>query len=156
MTHRTLEKLAASRQALLDQIADLSEDALDQRYGDGWTIREILTHLLNAEEDHCRVIAVVAKGEAHRIPAVFALDEHNQARLTERGRLSRSALLAALDEQRSKTEALFNRLSEDQLAMIAPHPALGEKTLDEIFRVMALHERMHTREIAIARADGAP
>jgi uncharacterized damage-inducible protein DinB len=142
-----LETLATKRERLRAVVDGLSEADLDRREGDGWSIREILTHLLNAEEDHCRVIAVVAKGQAHHLPADFALDEHNAQRLAERGHLTGPDLLSALAAQRARTEALFHRLRAEQLDWVAPHPALGDKTLGDIFRVIGLHETMHTREI---------
>jgi uncharacterized damage-inducible protein DinB len=148
MPHQILVKLAKSRESLLRVVADLSEETLDLSSGDGgWTIRNILTHVLNAEEDHCQVIAVVADGQADRLPATLVLDEHNERRVAERGRMSHQALLDALAEQRRRTEALFNRLSADQLGWVAHHPVLGEKTLDEIFRILSLHDRLHTKEI---------
>jgi uncharacterized damage-inducible protein DinB len=147
MLHPTLTKLAKTREKLLAVVSSLSEDTLDRQSAEGWTIRETLTHLLNAEEDHCRVIAVIARGDADRLPRNFRLDEHNQRRLAERGRLTLVDLLAALAAQRQRTDALFNRLSDDQLTLTGPHPALGEMALGDIFRVIAIHEQAHTREI---------
>lgn len=147
MSHATLDRLSKSREKLLALVSDLSEDALDRRIGEGWTIREILTHLVNSEEDHCQVIAVVAQGEPHRLPSDFDLDRHNAGRLAERGRLSRAALLEALDQQRQRTIALFNGLSEEQRAIVGQHPALGEVAIGDVFRVMAMHEQRHTRDI---------
>lgn len=154
VAHQTLEKIAKERQSLLALVADLSEEALDQKHGDGWTVRETLTHLVNAEEDHCRVIAVVARGESERLPTDFSLDEHNRQRLEERGTLALPALLAALAEQRQKTESLFDRLSAEQLDLPAHHPALGETTIGKIFRIIGIHEKMHAQEISAALANG--
>ena len=147
MLHPTLTKLAKTREKLLAVVSSLSEDTLDRRSAEGWTVRETLTHLLNAEEDHCRVIAVIARGDSDRLPKNFDLDEHNQRRLTERGHLALAELLDALAAQRQRTDALFNRLSDDQLTLTGPHPALGEMALGDIFRVIAIHEQAHTREI---------
>ncbi len=158
MIHPTLTKLARSREKLLALVSDLSDDALDQRLPDGWTIRAALTHLLNAEEDHCRIGAVIARGEIERLPPTIDIDAHNAERLAARGHLTRDALLAALAAQRERTIALFNRLTEEQLAQSGPHPALGEMTAGNVFRVIAMHEQMHTREIAalLDTQKGAP
>ncbi len=96
MTHSILPKLARSREKLLALVSDLSEEALDQHLPDGWTIRATLTHLLNAEEDHCRISAVIASGEIHRLPPAVDIDAYNAERLAARGRLTRDALFAAL------------------------------------------------------------
>jgi uncharacterized protein (TIGR03083 family) len=148
MTHTILTKLARSREELLALVSDLSDDALDQHLPDGWTIRAALTHLLNAEEDHCRISAVIASAEIDRLPPAVDIDAYNAERLTARGHLTRDDLFAALTAQRERTITLFNRLTEDQLARSGPHPALGEMTAGNIFRVIAVHEQMHTRDIA--------
>jgi uncharacterized protein (TIGR03083 family) len=148
MTHALLTKLARSREKLLALVSDLSEEALDLPLSDGWTIRAALTHLLNAEEDHCRISAVIASGEIERLPPSIDIDTYNAERLATRGRLNRTELLAALAAQRDRTITLFNRLTEDQLTRSGPHPALGEMTTANVFRVIAVHEQMHTRDIA--------
>jgi uncharacterized damage-inducible protein DinB len=147
MTHPTLTKLDRNRERLLAAVSDLSEDKLDQHLSDGWTIRETLTHLLNAEEDHCRIGAVIARGERDRLPKTIDIDAFNADRLAARGYLTRAELFDGLAAQRERTRALFNSLSETQLECSGPHPALGEMTVGNIFRVIAVHEQQHTREI---------
>ncbi|NDJ78881.1 MAG: DinB family protein [Chloroflexi bacterium] len=154
MSATTLDRLARSRQRLLSVISELSEAKLEREGNEGWTVRQIVTHLIASEADHCRVVAVVARGDAHLLPATFDLDAHNAQRLAESDTMALPELLAGLREQREKTEALFRWLSEPQLAIVAAHPALGDMTLDNIFRIMALHETQHTREIEAALKDG--
>ncbi len=155
MAQQILVKLAKSRETLLSVIAALNENLLERRSSDGWSIRQILIHLVNAEEDHRQVIEVSILGRMDLIPGEFSLDEHNQKRLAERGNLSYAAIRTGLDEQRHATETLLQSLSEEHLAINVPHPALGNKTVDEIFRVIALHERMHAQEIAALLKEGA-
>lgn len=143
-----LKRLAASRAALFSMVAELPEATLDWRMDGGWSIREILTHLVNAEEDHRRVIEVVARGEAHRVPTELDMNAHNEQRVSERGHLLKSDLLVALSAQRAATERLYQQLDAGQLSLIAPHPVLGDQTLEAIFRIIGLHERQHTRDIA--------
>ncbi|MBA3531251.1 MAG: DinB family protein [Ardenticatenales bacterium] len=153
MVHPIADKLKQEREKLLAVVSELTEEALERRRGDGWSIRELLTHLCNAEEDHCRVISVVARGQSERLPTALNLDEHNERRLAERGHLTREQLLVALAEQRVKTEALLEKLTAEQLELKANHPALGEITLGKIFRIIGLHERMHQQDIAAALKD---
>lgn len=154
MAHPTLEKLAKDRERLLAAVAEIPDEAFDQRVSDGWTVREALTHLVNAEEDHRSVIEA-AVGEGSRLPTDFELDAHNRRRVDARGTLGREALLELLAEQRARTEELYGRLSDDQLAIEADHPVLGRAALGKIFRIIGMHERMHAQEIAAAVADGA-
>jgi len=58
MAQQILVKLAKSRETLLSVIAALNENLLERRRSDGWSIRQILIHLVNAEEDHRQVIEV--------------------------------------------------------------------------------------------------
>lgn len=147
MSHPTLDKLAKSREKLLAVVGTLQDEKLDLSLADGWTIRQTLTHLIASEGDHCRVAALVARDEGHRLPPPFDLDQYNARRLAESGHLSHADLLAALDAQRQRTLDLFNSLSEEQLAKVGRHPVLGEIAVGDVFRVLAMHEQMHTRDI---------
>lgn len=147
MSHKILEKNAKEQSALFALVEPLSEAELDNQYGDGWTIREILTHLWNAEEDHCRVIATIAKGDHAKLEGSLDLENHNATRLAERGNQTKADILAGLAAQRARTEALFNRFSEEQLALEGRHPALGQMTIEKIFRIIGIHMKMHTQEI---------
>jgi len=147
MIHPTLARLAKNREHLLELVGDLPDRALDLRLEESWSIRQILTHLVNAEEDHRQIIEVIVNGDLDRLPAQVQLHEHNAARLAERGHLTHDELLAALNAQREQTIALFNSLSADQLAEVGPHPVMGEMSVVNIFRVIAMHEHTHARDI---------
>lgn len=149
------QKLDRARARLLDVLDRLDDAALDARGADGWSVREVVTHVINAEEDHCRVAAVIVRGELDRLPRELDLDAHNQARVAERGHLSLAELRRALADQRVRTEALLQRAAAaDRLDASGPHPVLGDTTVGNIFRVMALHDQMHTRDIlALLDAD---
>ncbi len=150
MAQGILEKLAKQREQLIAVVGALPEEAMERAVEGEWSIRDCLTHLANAEEDHCRVIAVAVRGDGARLPASLDLDEHNRQRLAQRGRLERDDILAAMAAQRERTEALFNRLSEEQLELAVRHPALGDMTVAKIFRIIGLHEKMHLKEIEAA------
>lgn len=150
VTHKILEKLAKEQSTLFAVVDPLSEAELDKQYGDGWTIREILTHLWNAEEDHCRVIATIAKGEHERLEGSLDLETHNATRLQERGTLSKADIFAGLAAQRGRTEGLFNKMTEAQLGLEGRHPALGQMTIEKIFRIIGIHMKIHTQEISEA------
>jgi hypothetical protein len=86
-------------------------------------------------------------GQLDRLPGSIDVDDHNARRLDDQGHRTHAELLAALADQRARTEDLLKRFSEDELARSGPHPVLGEMTADAIFRILAVHETMHTREI---------
>jgi uncharacterized damage-inducible protein DinB len=147
MSDQTLAKLVRNREKLLALVADLADEQLDARLQDGWTIRETLTHVLNAEEDHCKVCAVISKGQLDRLPKSIDLDAHNAESLANRGYLNRADLFAALVAQRERTLALYHSLSVEQLELLGNHPVLGEITVGNIFRWIAVHDSWHVRDI---------
>jgi hypothetical protein len=59
-------------------------------------------------------------------------------------------LLAGLATSRQDTWALLNSLTEAQLDVPGRHPAGIDTTVVGVFRIIALHERAHAREIAAA------
>ncbi|MCB9128377.1 MAG: DinB family protein [Ardenticatenales bacterium] len=150
MAHKILDKLDQQRRETWAVVESLSEEDLARPVDGNWTVRNVLTHLLNAEEDHCRVIAVAVRGEVDKLAAPFDLDGHNQARLEARGALSHAQLLEGLTAQRERTTKLFAEVGEAQLDHEVPHPALGETTVGKIFRIIGLHEKMHLKEIVDA------
>jgi hypothetical protein len=148
MTAPILAKLAKSRETLQAAIATLTEAQLDSCPGDGWTIREMLTHLVNAEEDHVAVIRAITEGHTDRLPTEIDMNAHNERRVAERQGWTLPQIVRALADQRQNTVALFASLSAEKLALSGRHPVLGERTVDEIFRFIVLHERLHAQEIA--------
>ncbi|MEW6254218.1 MAG: DinB family protein, partial [Planctomycetota bacterium] len=148
--HPTVLRLTKSRERLLGVIGPLPESDLDRPASGDWTIRQTLTHLALSEEDHCRVVEAIVSGATDQLPRDLALDAHNASRLAAQPPLERPALLAALAAQRERTLALFAGLSDAQLALTGPHPALGAIAAGDIFRVIAVHEQMHLRDIQAA------
>jgi uncharacterized damage-inducible protein DinB len=155
MSDPVLNKLAKSREKLLAVVSKLTDAKLDDRPAEGWSIRENLTHLVITEEAHRSVIAAITQGELHRLPPSLDKDEYNASQLAKRGRLSLGDILSALADQRRRTEILFHSLSADQFTWRGHHPVLGDMAVLDIFRILAIHEQMHLREIeAILQESG--
>lgn len=152
MPDSVLNRMARNREKLLGIVTTLDDDAFNQthhdpEHGGTWSVRDILTHVLNAEEDHCRVAALIARGDLDRLPSDFDLDAHNAHRLAERGTLTRDELFAALDHQRQRSIDLYSGFSDEQRALSGPHPALGEISVSGIFKVIAMHDLLHLRDL---------
>lgn len=156
MPHSILTKMARNRAKLQEAISSLSEAALDQAAADGWTIRQMLTHLLNAEEDNTAVIGVFLRGDLDKLPTELDLNTHNQGRVNERGHLERADLFAALEAQRARTIELINGLTAEQLELSGPHPILGDSTVEQILRIIAIHDQLHLRDINAILSAAAP
>ena len=107
----------------------------------------MLTHLLNAEEDHCDVIAIMVAGEMDRLPTEFELNAHNERRVIERGHLTREELLSALAVRRAQTVTFIESLTPEQLTTAGPHPVFGDVSTEYVFRVIAMHDMLHVRDI---------
>lgn len=148
--HPILDRLHASRARLLAVVEPLTEADLDRPAAGEWTIRQILMHLIASEDDHRRVVEAILRGESDRLPHDFSLDAHNAHRLAEVGWLEREALQTALQAQRARTLALAEGLDDEALAQRGRHPALGEMSVGDILRIIAVHELRHLRDIQAA------
>jgi hypothetical protein len=117
-------------------------------YTDGaeWDARETLAHLIQAEAS-LRVLfkQVVAGGEG--APADFNVNAFNRERTGRLAALSREELLQRFMHERRKTANFAGGLSAGQLALRGRHPALGDSSIEEMLKMIYLHNNMHVREI---------
>jgi uncharacterized protein (TIGR03083 family) len=147
---RLVAKLAAEGDAVQARLASLSPEQWDEALygeGDGWTVRDLLAHLVTAEQGHQQWIASVAFG-GPGVSADFSVDRFNAQKVAALAGCTPDMLLADLANARQQTINLVVGLSEDDLARRGRHPALGEGTtiLDGI-RIVFMHVRMHLRDL---------
>jgi len=150
MAHETLQKLTSARAKLFDAVRDLSEEEFDRQHGEGWTIREILTHLLSTEADHCKIAVINVRGQTDRLPQNLVLNDYNAQQMAKQVRMTKDQLLEGLAKQRQKTVALLNQFNQAQLELVGRHPAFGEMSVKQIFDIIATHDQLHTKDIVEA------
>ena len=89
-----------------------------------------------------------ARAESHYIPRPdFDLDFWNRRQVEKRAGKSPSDLLAELESSRAAILKLLTDLPEPTLDLPVRHPAYGDMTVEDVFRILGFHERLHADEI---------
>ncbi len=141
---RTHEKLLAYL-ATLDEVE--ANRKLQSDHGEHWSPREIVGHLTDAERAHRRFIEAVASGNPPAKVAGFDLDAWNAGRVAKRAGQPLAELVAAFETERAATLALLATLPAAAWPLRGYHAALGDKSIEEVARIIGLHERMHLQEM---------
>ncbi len=142
-----IDKLAATRQEMLQTIEGLDKGALTWQPGDGrWSIKETLAHLASAEGSHRQVAQAIAAGQAVDL-ADFDLDTWNAAQVAKRRQRSIDEILEEMAAERQRTLSALQDLEDEALDGQGLHPALGETTVLKVFRIIPIHERWHLKDI---------
>ncbi|MBW7881063.1 MAG: DinB family protein [Caldilineaceae bacterium] len=141
-----LEKMAKTHAKMLDYLATLDEAAANARHeGDGWSARETIAHLADAERAHRRFIQALVEGRPPAKVEGFDLDAWNAAKVAKRAQQSLSEVLADFERERNETLAYLPTLPDDAWELAGDHPALGHVTVEYVARIIGLHERDHLR-----------
>jgi hypothetical protein len=117
-------------------------------YSDGaqWDARETLAHLIQAEASLRALFEqVTAGGEV--APVDFDIERFNLEHTGRLAQLSRDELLQRYAEERVATVAFASGLTNEQLAMRGRHPAMGDSSIEDMLKMIYLHNSMHVRDI---------
>jgi hypothetical protein len=113
----------------------------------GWTARDILAHVTGAEPSLAAIITR-AQAEGSYVPRPdFDLGFWNRRQVEKRAEKSPHDLLAEMDSHRVATLKLLAELPEAALDLPVRHPAYGDMTVEDVFRIIGFHERLHADEI---------
>lgn len=144
------DRLIQSRQDLLASIAGLTLDELAQRaVNEGWSVQDVLAHLASAERGHQQVIAGLLAGQETFQPG-FDLDAFNETEVGARRGMTTEAVFEELSSSRAATLALLDTVGPDDWERSGYHPGGFDTTVEGGFRVIAIHEKRHAREIRTA------
>ena len=139
--------LLESQQKVLDALTGLTEsNARTTMINTGWSVQDAVAHLAAAELGHCQVIARLLTNTPTDI-AGFDLDAFNNAEVAARRPISLSDLIAEYQTNRAATLQLLASVGEDDWDRAGWHPGGFETTVEGVFRVIAIHEKRHLREI---------
>jgi hypothetical protein len=128
--------------------AALDGDAVQQpAAGNPWNPREIVSHLVDAERAHRRFIELVAAGNPPAKIDNFDLNAWNAARVAKRANQSLDELMSTYDEERRTTIEVLKGLPDDAWEKSGDHAALGHVTVEQVARIIGLHERAHLKEM---------
>lgn len=140
------QRLQQSHEAVLAVVAPMAAEEGEAPANPGWRRRDVLGHLVSAEIGHCQVIRRLLAGQPTLIPG-FVLDEFNNAEVEARRWQSLPELIAEYQANRVATLALLDSIDENQWAIAGPHPGGFDSTVEGVFRVIAIHEKRHLREL---------
>lgn len=143
------QKLAQSRQSLvqlLEALAPAQWDVPVFSEGDVWTVKTVVSHLLDSERGMSIHVHKIRKGE-ETLPPDFDLNRWNAGVSTRVGDLTPEALLAGLAATRAKTLELLSKVQADEWTLTGRHPSRGLITIDQYYETIHGHELTHTADI---------
>jgi len=144
---KMLPKMQSTRAELLAFVASLDQAALTRHSPEGgWSIRDNLAHLADAERAHRRFVAAVLEGRSPRLEG-FDLDRWNQEHVARRAGQSIQEILDALDVERQQTLAFIAAIPAAAWDRRGNHPALGDVSVEQVIKVIGVHERIHLKEM---------
>jgi len=147
--------LASSRHFLSDKVQVVRDEQwLHVAHSDnvGWTAREVLAHVTGAEPS---LVALISRAQADGsyVPRPdFDLDFFNRRQVEKRAGKSPTDLSAEVESNRTATLKVLADLPEAALDLPVRHPTYGDMTVEDIFRIIGFHERLHADEIRVATA----
>ncbi len=144
-----IEKLKESRaywDAVVDQVGDRWDS---QVYSDGlgWTVRQLVNHVADADRAHNNMVMNIAEGKDVISPD-FDIERYNK-RITEK--TTEKSAEQSLSEMNTQRQALYDwlyALDADKLDVKGRHATLQILTIEQILGVLSNHERNHAQDIA--------
>jgi len=113
----------------------------------GWTARDVLAHVVGAEPSLAAIITQAQTGGRYVPRPDFDLDFWNRRQVEKRDEKSPADLVAEMERNRTATLKLLADLRESALDLPVRHPAYGDMTVEDVFRIIGFHERLHAEEI---------
>jgi uncharacterized damage-inducible protein DinB len=141
------DRVTMARAKLLVAVGGLDAVAWEWQPGDGrWSVRLTLAHVGSAQWSHLEVVRRLIAREPVAVPD-FELDAWNLAQVAKRADWTVAQVLADLETAHQETLAFLDSLDDEKLDIVGSHPALGEISVGQVFRVIALHDSLHRRDI---------
>jgi hypothetical protein len=112
----------------------------------GWNLRQLLSHFVSTEAAFKKLIINIFHG-GRGAPEDFEIDAFNKADVAKFGDASPDELLDSFAESRSRIVNLVMSMEESDLAKMGRHPFLGITSLEDIIKMVYMHNQIHMREI---------
>ncbi len=146
------KQLADSRAYLEATLAHIGPDQWKtqvQSEGERWTVRQVLSHLLDAEKGLTGQMKRLQAGKP-TIPDDFDLDRWNRGAVRRLSELTPEQLIAGLSESRAALNAFVDGLAADDLQKEGRHTIAGIIPLWRFLQIVAEHEKTHAADIRAA------
>lgn len=151
-------KLIEERAKLLESFKGLSVQVMMASTADAWSIKDILAHVANSERVNVKFARLIVEKDSpvqlRELAAdypdfkqKFTLDNFN-AYMTDKLRAqSLVESLAALHATRAETLKWMDTLTPSDLERAGGHAVWGEQTVNGMFRILVIHDKMHRADI---------
>ncbi len=114
--------------------------------GSTWSVQDVLAHFAAAESGITRLVENILGGGPGS-PDNFDLNAYNERKVAGLKSTSVEELLLKFSVLREKSAALVKGLNQDDLAKMGRHPWLGIASIEDILKMMVLHNQIHQRDI---------
>lgn len=149
------QDLVEAQRGLLDALDQVGPaDWLRPSPNEGWTVRDLLTHLTTAESGFVPTLRHMAAGEGG-VPADFDPNRWNASQLRRRGDMAPQELRKELESAHQAMLALLDTLDDEALDRRGHLSSGAEGSTEDNFRLVAFHKRTHTEDIRAAFATTA-
>lgn len=112
-----------------------------------WDVRAAFEHLILSEESLRSLFRGIATGTGKGAEENFSIDAFNAERKNKLADLSIQQLFERFSYSRNRTAEFVRGLSDAQLALIGRHPAMGICTLEDMLKMIYLHNTMHVKDV---------
>jgi uncharacterized protein (TIGR03083 family) len=145
------EELVQAQQALLDVVDGLEPEDWSRRSpnNEGWTVREIFTHLTTSETGFVPTLRRMAAGEGG-VSADFDPNRWNASQLRRRGDVDPTSLRAEVEKSHQEQLALLDSLDDGALDHRGHLSSGVDGSTEDNFLLVAQHKRGHTDDIRAA------
>jgi len=149
-------ELEQAQRDLLEVLDNVGPDGWSRPSpNEGWTVRDLLTHLTTSESGFIPTLRRMAAGDGG-VPADFDPNRWNAGQLRRRAEQSPEELRAELERSNADMLSVLDSLDDSALDRRG-HLSTGvEGSTEDNFRLVADHKRTHTSDIRAALAGPLP
>jgi uncharacterized protein (TIGR03083 family) len=141
--------------AYFGSLAEADWDSPVYTTGPRWRVRDVLAHLLSAEQTfHHYGQQILAGGPG--APEGFVIDDYNAAQVAAMGAPTPGDLVSRLEAARAATVALVAGMAESDFAREGRHPWFGLAPLGQMLKLVYRHAMLHERDVRRALELGGP
>ena len=117
--------------------------------GNKWTVRDIITHLVESETGLSTQIYKIRTGR-ESVPEGFDIDRWNAGLQKRMGDLTPAELLQGLEDVRQKTLERLDTVEAHEWEVSGRHPTLGIVSVEKYYQIIARHQQQHLADIQSA------
>lgn len=144
------QKIDNARAKLNSALDKIGERGDEQIYSEGaqWTLRQLTIHLAWADAGHNNMLYHYAEGKPF-IPDNYDINYANKRAVEKRAEMTVTEARETLAKNREELLAWLQTVDDSILSMTGRHPAKEDATLEDIMKIIAIHENGHAEDILV-------